>query len=131
MDDRIEREIEEILRRAGDLPGSREPIPFRRRRRRLPSLPPAPEIDPARLFFAAAALLVGGLVASAFWGPAIWIAFAGIVLFIAAFVWSFVRSPGERAPAGRRRVYWRDRYIEYEPTHPSFGTRIRRMFRRR
>lgn len=137
MPDRIQQEIEEILARAGDLPGegppSREPIPFRRRRRpRLPRLPHARvPIEPATLLFAGAGLVLTGLAASAAWAQAIWLSFAGIVLFLGAFVWSFFREPGRGAPAGPRRVYWRDRYIEYEPGRPSLARRIRRWFGRR
>ncbi len=137
MPDRIQQEIEEILARAGDLPGegppSREPIPFRRRRRpRRPRLPHVRvPIEPATLLFAGAGFVLAGLAASVAWGAAIWLSFAGIVLFLGAFVWSFFREPGRRAPAGPRRVYWRDRYIEYEPERPSLARRIRRWFGRR
>lgn len=136
MPDRIQQEIEEILAKAGDLPGGgrspREPIPFRRRRG--PRRPRIPRFrlpfEPATMLFAGAGLLLAGLVGSAFWGPAIWLSFAGIVLFLSAFVWSFFREPGRSSPGGPRRVYWRDRYIEYEPQRPSLARRVRRWFRR-
>lgn len=138
MGDRIQQEIEEILARAGELPGetrgAREPIPFRRRRRaqrpRLPR-PPRVPLEPATLLVVGAVLVIVGLVLSAAWPPAIWLSLAGVVLFLAAFLWSFFRSPDRRAPGGPRRVYWRDRYIEYEPERPSLVRRLRRFFTRR
>lgn len=137
MPDRIQQEIEEILARAGDLPGrgptQQEPIPFRRRRG--PRRPRFPRLrlpfEPATLLFAGAALLLAGFIGSAFWGAAIWISFAGIVLFLGAFIWSFFREPRRPSPGGPKRVYWRDRYIEYEPERPSLARRVRRWFGRR
>lgn len=147
MADRIEREIEEILAKldvgdgADTITGEREPIPLESRRkgrsrlrrqrpRRDWSLP----LNPAALLFAGAGVMIGGLIFASFWEPLIWLSFAGIVLFLAAFVWSFFR----RAPSGsagsngggQRGVYWRDRYIEYEPAQPSARDRVRRFFRR-
>jgi hypothetical protein len=136
MPDRIQQEIEEILARVGDLPGEGsgqgEPIPLRRRRRRRPRWPSFRlPFEPATLLFAGAGLVVGGLAVSAFWSQAIWLSFAGVVVFLGAFIWSFFREPGQRVPGGPRRVYWRDRYIEYEPERPSVARRIRRWLRRR
>ena len=77
--------------------------------------------------------MVAGLILAAFWSPLIWMSFAGVVVFLAAFVMSFFRSPhptsGGSAPRGH---YWRDRYIEYMP--PQSGSpfdRMRRKLRRK
>jgi hypothetical protein len=82
--------------------------------------------------FSGAGLVFGGLILSAFWSPLIWAAFAGVVLFIGAFFWSFRRTnrtaSGEPQPKG---YYWRDRYIEYEPTGSQTGQRIKGWFRRK
>ncbi|MBI2765348.1 MAG: hypothetical protein HYX53_05465 [Chloroflexi bacterium] len=144
MPDRIEREIEEILAKLDEEPpkgSERKPISIiaHKDKRRAPGLPkraPGPplsqRITPTTLLFAGAATVIGGLVLSNFWSPLIWASFAGVVLFLGAFVWSFTRTsrPGGGAAAPRGH-YWRDRYIEYEPSGPSTWDRLRRRFRRR
>ncbi len=54
---------------------------------------------------------------------------AVVVLFLGAFLSSFVRERPAAAPA-QKGVYWRDRYIEYAPPSPGLKGRIRRFFRR-
>jgi hypothetical protein len=151
MADRIEKEIEEILAKldVGDTGDTitgereREPIPLESRRRTRsnkksnPIVRAAgqgglsiPGITPATLLFAGAGVMVGGLILASFWEPLIWLSFAGIILFLAAFGWSFLRKPsaagGTKTPKG---AYWRDRYIEYEPTSKSFFGRVAGVFR--
>lgn len=152
MADRIEKEIEEILAKldvgdSGDtITGERqrEPIPLDTRRRGKSKKKPGPVsraagssslglpgITPATLLFAGAGVMIGGLILSSFWNPFIWLSFAGIVLFLAAFGWSFLRKPGAsggmKAPKG---AYWRDRYIEYEPpSNQGVFSRVAGVFR--
>ncbi len=145
MPDRIDREIEEILARLGEdapKPGD-EPISLaeRRRQRRAPvssrvvaafgfSLRAPSRIS---LLFTGAGVMVVGLILSAFWGPLIWLAFGGVVLFLVAFIWSFVRprSVGVKSAPAAKGAHWRGRYVEYEPPPPGVLARIRRAFRRR
>lgn len=142
MADRIEREIEEILAKLDqDGPAGQEKTPVsilsaksrrktsdggtKRSRRN-----PLEQINPTTFLFLGAALVVGGLIASNFWAPLIWVSFAGVVLFLGAFIGSFFRSErpaGGGQPSG---VYWRDRYIEYESPNPGAWERLKRRFRR-
>jgi hypothetical protein len=142
--DRIEREIEEILSKLdeGKPPeGPRRPIPIQSRRRRGPGAisrlgnkvtsRPA-NLTPATLLFAGAGIMLAGLILSAIWGPFIWAAFGGVLLFMAAFVWSFLRPGGTRGASQPKGYYWRDRYIQYEPENPpGVIGRFKRAFRRR
>jgi hypothetical protein len=137
MADRIEREIEELLAKLDtELPeGGRQPISLEeRRRRRKPrrSLPrlSLPDLDPARLLLAGAGTMIAGLFLSLFWSPLIWVSFAGVVIFIGAFLLSFRSRPvGSIGGSRPRRVYWRDRYIDYGPS--GHTSRFRNPFRRR
>lgn len=139
MADKVEREIEEILARLeNELPpgDERKPVSILSRRRRKPARAPRPSplqtlqrINPPSLMFAGAGMVVGGLVLSNAWGPLIWVSMAGVVLFLGAFLSSFFREK-PAAAASPKGVYWRDRYIEYEPSSPGLMDRIRRLFRR-
>lgn len=152
MADKMQREIEEILakldkeRPGGALPeppvraAERAPIslaqkrrqkhsPVAKARREANSL--AARVTPTNLLFLGAGIMVAGLLISTAWQPAIWASLAGVLLFIAAFLWSFMRAPrsegGMEAPKG---VYWRDRFIEYEPTNSGPWSRLKRKLRR-
>jgi len=152
MPDRIDREIEEILERLGeDAPkrgkappeGGEEPISLEdRRRQRRPRMSSRAGAafgfslsGPSRvsLLFTGAGVMVVGLILSAIWGPLIWLAFGGVVLFLAAFIWSFVRprSVGVKSAPAAKGAHWRGRYVEYEPPPPGVLARIKRAFRRR
>jgi hypothetical protein len=141
MADKFEREIEEILAKldGDEPPAARTPISIKSARRKNPPKSPAraprarstPTITPTTLLFTGAGVMIGGLLLSAFWEPLIWASFGGIILFLAAFIWSFRRSPrggGTSAPQGH---YWRDRYIEYESGGSTVFDRMKRRFRRR
>jgi len=142
--DRIEREIEEILSKLDEgkpSEATRRPIPIQSRRRRGPgpvsrignkvSSRPA-NLTPATLLFAGAGIMLAGLVLSTLWNPFIWAAFAGVLLFLAAFVWSFLRPGGAGRASQPKGYYWRDRYIEYETESPAgVIARFKRAFRRR
>ena len=146
MADKFEREIEEILAKLDDelppsAPGERSPISIAQKRQqkakaeRVRTRRPSPlaGLAPTHLLFSGAGVMFGGLILSNFWGPAIWAAFAGVLLFIGAFFWSFrktTRPAGSSAPQAKG-YYWRDRYIEYEPTGSHTGQRIKGWFRRK
>ena len=148
MPDKMEREIEEILAKLdGDSPrtvpppGDKSPVSILSRRKRQPS--PLKRvsartgglfdsINPTTLLFAGAGTMIAGLILSTVYGPLIWASFAGVMLFIAAFLWSFRRTPrvvrgGSAQPTGH---YWRDRYIEYQPESSGIAGKIKRRFRR-
>lgn len=143
--DRIDREIEEILSRMDE----DEPISLEERRRRsrprrplgaragAALSPPSVPVTPTGLLFTGAGVMLAGIVLARFWDPLIWVAFAGVALFLAAFGWALARPRRMRRAAGAagapsaRGGYWRGRYVEYEPTRPGVLRRIRRAFRRR
>jgi hypothetical protein len=145
MPDRVEREIEEILAKMDDEPGrgrapSKEPIPLRPRNRprttsaRMSSTFGVPRITPATLLFGGAGIMIVGLLGATFADGMIWLSFAGVVLFLAAFVWSLTRRP----IAGRggstttpRGTHWRDRYVEYDAGQPNGIERFKRVFRKK
>ncbi len=154
MVDRIEREIEEILAKLDDGPApssgeGRTPISIQDRRKKAPSGPSGasrartslasslPNINPATLLFTGAGLLIAGLILTVFMSALIWVSFAGIVIFLSAFAWSFIRTPstnsggggagGTPTPSGH---YWRDRYISYESQDKGPLTKIKRRFRK-
>ena len=146
MPDKFEREIEEILAKLdGDGPlrtetGAREPVSITSARRKKPANRPfrvpgrqslSSRITPSMLLFLGAGTMIAGLLLSTVYSPLIWASFAGIVLFLGAFLWSFRRTDRSSGAAPPQGHYWRDRYIEYEPAHPSAFDRLTRRFRRR
>lgn len=144
MPDRIDREIEEILARLGEDAPKRgeDPISLdeRRRKRKAPVSSRAVAAfgfslrgpTPASMLFTGAGVMVVGLILAVFLSPLIWVAFAGVVLFVAAFIWSFMRPRQRRTrePAAKG-AHWRGRYVEYEPAPPGVLARVKRAFRRR
>ena len=145
MPDRIDREIEEILARLGEEPPKpgEEPISLESRRRKRGQSPSSRIASafgfrlsgptPASMLFTGAGVMVAGLILAAIWAALIWLAFIGVVLFLAAFIWSFVRPRRARvaSPPAAKGAHWRGRYVEYEPAPPGVLARIRRAFRRR
>ena len=141
MADRIEREIEEILAKLDQdegLPGgNKKPVSIlsaKTKRQAPPSrgprTSPVARVNPTTFLFAGAGLVIAGLFLSSFWEPLIWASLAGVVVFLGAFASSFFRS-GTPPPGAPRGVYWRDRYIEYEPPRRGGGwRRFARRFRR-
>ena len=139
MADKFEREIEEILAKLDDgTPASSSgnpPISISQKRKqkakaqRVRSSGPSPfaSITPTTLLFAGAGLVFGGLIVSGAWSPAIWVAFAGVVLFIGAFAWSFKKSNRDVTTVNKSRgTYWRDRYIDDTPHEGGIKGRFRR-----
>ncbi|MGK2966874.1 MAG: hypothetical protein ACSLFM_14900 [Tepidiformaceae bacterium] len=144
MADRIEREIEEILERLDDLPDSgRSPIPIASRKRKgtpaqavrpTPATarrPRARRLDPPILMMIGAVVMIGGFILATAFEPLIWLSFAGVLLFIAAFAWALTTTGRPKPTQESRGVYWRDRYIEYDPPSPSVWDRVAGRFRRR
>ena len=138
MADKFEREIEEILAKLDDkLPPpaeERSPISLASRRKgkgKAPRANPPAWLTPTALLFAGAGIMFGGLLLSSFWAPLIWASLSGVVLFVAAFFWSFRRTPRAGRAASPRGAYWRDRYIEYGPQTTTGGSRIKNWFRRK
>lgn len=146
MPDKMEREIEEILAKLdGEAPqgssSEKAPISILSRRKRTPNAVARASrrtgsvldrINPTTLLFTGAGVMVLGLIGSLAYNPLIWASFAGVVIFLAAFLWSFRRTPRPRggvlgsAPSGH---YWRDRYIEYPQSNSGFD-KLRKRFRR-
>ncbi|MGE0600257.1 MAG: hypothetical protein AB7J35_13995 [Dehalococcoidia bacterium] len=139
MADKFEREIEEILAKLDDTAptgsAGNSPISISQKRKqkakaqRVRTSRPNPfaSITPTTLLFTGAGLVFGGLIVSGAWAPAIWIAFAGVVLFIGAFVWSFRKTNRGATPAPRSGgTYWRDRYIDDTPHDGGIKGRFRR-----
>ena len=146
MADKFEREIEEILAKLdGDGPlrtetPEKQPISISSAKRKQKKQsarssrvgrPALPAINPPTLLFAGAGIMVAGLILSNVYGPLIWASFAGVVLFLAAFLWSFRKSNRGATAASPQGHYWRDRYIEYSPSQPSAWNRVTRRFLRR
>ena len=144
MVDRIEQEIEEILAKIDRMPGDEEPgrtpIPITAKRKRRQGKPAgirrsassaSERLSPATLLFTGAGTMIAGLLLANFWPPLIWASFAGVVIFLGAFVWSLVRNPrpARAQPPGGR--FWRDRYIEYQPPTAGPLDRLKRRFRKR
>jgi hypothetical protein len=143
MADKFEREIEEILAKLDDdVPpspsaGGRAPISISEKRtqkaraKRVRTARPNPfaKLTPTHLLFSGAGVMFFGLIVSNFWGPAIWASFAGVVLFIGAFVWSFrkTKTAGGSSSAPRSGgTFWRDRYIDDRPGSGGGKGRFRR-----
>jgi Flp pilus assembly protein TadB len=147
MPDKMEREIEEILAKLdGETPrtaSEKAPISILSRRKRTPnpvvrasqrSSSVIDSINPTTLLFGGAIVMIAGLIGSLAYGPLIWASFAGVVIFLCAFLWSFRRTPRTTASgpmgAAPRGHYWRDRYIEYPLNQTGPLDKLKKRFRR-
>lgn len=157
MADRVEREIEEILARLDkELPAEpvgvapeRKPISIssardvRAQKAKVTASSPARSsrinlpFEPPTLLFAGAGIMIAGLILSTAIASAfIWLSFGGVLLFLAAFGWSFFRTKPENKgndvyySSEPGKVFWRDRYIDARPGGTSTTDKIRRRFRR-
>ncbi|MEO6398683.1 MAG: hypothetical protein ABIP13_09475, partial [Tepidiformaceae bacterium] len=84
------------------------------------------------LLFLGAGLVVAGLLLSNFLAPLIWASFAGVVIFLGAFLLSFRRSPrGAATGSNAAGHYWRGQPISYERAQPTTVGRLKRFFGRR
>ena len=130
-EDRIQREIEDILSRLDDLPEDRI-VPFRRRPFNATAtlgrlLEPLARISVRQVMLAALILIFVGFVGARV-NPVLgrWVLIAGVILFLTSFALSFLhRGPG--APATDRR--WRGRPLDLR--EPGPGDRLRAWFRKR
>lgn len=124
-DDRIKREIEDILSRLDDLPAERKPIPIRRRSsgsagafgRAL--VGPLAHISLRNVMLTALVLVIVG-----FFGMRVsvfgqWLLIAGLLLFFTTFALSFFGR--KSAPQYEKR--WRGQPMDLSPA--SFGDRLR------
>lgn len=117
MSDRIQREVDELLRKLDVLPPKR-PLSWRIKRvlgapfRAIGSLLAGvslPHVSAGHILLAAIIIIVVAYVAGGSGGLWNWIIAAGILLFIAAFVMS-LRRQGPGASGGQK--YWRDRPLD-------------------
>lgn len=131
--DRIQREIEDILSKLDDLPEERKPIKMRRRSRQASkaannALSSLTSISVKHLMVAALALVVIGFITSqAYETFGRWTLIAGIVLFIASIVLSAL-SRGTTSPTSPQyEKRWRGEPLELDD-NPTFGDRVRSWF---
>ncbi len=133
MSERYQKEIEEILRQAGELAPTAEPAPKQIGFRRLAWLQlkqsmggSALSFSPGRVMLAAVLLLLSALVLNAMLpGITAPLAWAGLILFIVGYGLFFVRPMN--LPKTEKR--WRGEVIEGDA--PSLWTRIRKKMRSR
>ncbi len=128
--DKIQREIEDILSRLDDLPAEREPIPMRRRSRQASSfvggvLAPLAGLSIRNVMIASLALiLIGFFAGNAYPDFGRWTLIAGVLLFITAIVLSAFNRGGPAAPASGK--IWRGQPMNLEG--PTLGDRLRAWF---
>ena len=135
-DDRIKREIEDILSRLDDLPGERKPIPFRKRSSPQPGslarglIEPLTRISMRHVMLTALVLLIVGFFSQGAWEFGRWMLIGGLVLFISCFVISFFnrRAPA-RSPRSEKR--WRGQPMDLDPPNPTLSQRLRAWLGRR
>ena len=143
MADRIEREINEILAKLDELPPEpapmeRAPISIAEHRERKSATDARsrlalklPRVNSTMALLTGAGAVIGGLLLSNLWSPLLWVAFAGVVIFLSGFVAALVQTPrpGKQAPPGGH--FWRDRYIQYsQPASTGTWERLKRRLRR-
>lgn len=126
--DRLERDVEEVLANIEDFDWrrrqSRRQGPIRIAVQRFASaiVNRATSLTANHLLILGALLLIVGLI---FRGGGIWLAIAGIVVFVIGLFWT---SRGGNSKGGQPKGgYWRDRYISYEQQSHN---PLRRFFRR-
>jgi hypothetical protein len=136
-DDKIQREIEDILSKLDDLPAERKPIPMRRRQRQAASfidglLAPLAAITVKHVMIVSLALIVIGFVTGRAYGAfGQWMLIAGVVLFIVGIIYSAMTRGGP-APGPKIEKRWRGQPMDLDSdTNPSFGDRFRSWFNRR
>ena len=130
--DKIQREIEDILSRLDDLPAERKPIPMRRRQRQAASfvdrlLAPLAGLSVRHVMIAALALIVVGFITGrAYPDFGHWTLIAGVLLFITAIVLSAFNRGGTASPAPHIEKRWRGQPMDLEG--PTLGERLRAWF---
>ncbi len=126
--DRLERDVEEVLSNIEDFDWRRRqssrPGPIRLAAQRFAGglVKRVTALTPNHLLILGAIMLIVGLILR---GGGLWIAVAGIVIFLIGLFWT---SRGGNPQANQPRGgYWRDRYISYEQPQQN---PLRRFFRR-
>jgi hypothetical protein len=128
-DDKIQREIEDILSRLDDLPAERKPTPMRRRSRQAHSFvdglfAPLASISIRHVMLAALALIVVGFFTrNAYPAFGHWTLIGGVLLFFTAIVLSMFNRGGS-APAIDKR--WRGQPMDL--SGPTIGERLRAWY---
>lgn len=143
MADRIEREINEILAKLDELPiepapSERAPISIAEHRdrkstakRRTGLSLKLPRLNSTVALLAGAGAVIGGLLLSNLWSPLLWVAFAGVLIFLSGFVAALVQTPRPGKQAAPGGHFWRDRYIQYsKPQSAGAWGRLKRRLRR-
>ena len=129
--DRLERDVEEVLSNIEDFDWRRrqvrQPGPLRRSLNRFGAgfVRRATALTANHLLLLGASLLIIGLILR---GGGLWLAVAGIVVFLIGLFWrSRGGSSSSRPAPGAQGGFWRDRYITYDQPadHP-----LKRFFRR-
>ena len=128
-DDRIKREIEDLLNRLDDfVPDERAPVPIRRRSPRTVAafarglIEPLTRVSLRHVMLAALVLVIVGFVGMRVY-PVVgrWMLIGGLILFLTSFVLSLFGRSGAPPPRSEKR--WRGRPMDLDP--PSFSQRLR------
>jgi hypothetical protein len=134
-EDRIEREIEEILNKLDHFPEESKTDRLRRRSSDAAASFLRPFIEPLTRISLRHVMLAGiVMVVIAFFarglGPLMnWVLIAGLLLFLSAFALSFFNGGATKPPRIEKR--WRGRPMDLEEPHPpSLGERFRAWLRR-
>ena len=135
MADRLEREIDEILRKADSLPEARKrlrPGRWTRFKRgigaRLTGLSRSlAKLSLGHVMIAGFVLIVVGVIADGAFGT--WALVGGLVLLLTAFVVSLSRGRRPTTPNRQQEVRWRGRVIQMD--EPTLGDRVRGLWRRK
>jgi hypothetical protein len=129
-DDRIQREIEDILNRIDDfVPEENKVRRFRRRSSTSKAMrnitEPLSRISLRHVLLAGLALVVIGFFAGRAHPIGTWMLIAGVILFLTSFALSFfTRNTPSAPPAAEKR--WRGRPLELD--EPTFSDRLRAWF---
>jgi len=136
-DDKIKREIEDILNRLDDLPAERKPIPIRKRSSGSPGslarglIEPLTRISVRHVMLTALALVIVGFFIRGATDAGRWLLIAGLVLFISSFVISFFGRRAGPATSPRYQKRWRGQPMDLDPPTPTLSQRLRAWFGRR
>jgi hypothetical protein len=133
MPDRLEREIDEILRKVDSLPEARKrlrPGPWQRFKTSLAGFAHSlsrslTRLSVGHLMIVGFGLMVAALIVGGSFGT--WGMIAGLVVLLTGFAISISR--GRRPTTRSEPMRWRGRVIEMD--EPSLGERVRGLWRRK
>lgn len=131
MSDKLERDVEEVLKGIEDFDWrrrERRPGPLRRAARRFGHKlsERLAAFSSGHLMLVSSLFVIAGFILRVS-GPGKWAVIIGVILFLIGLVWT-LRSGGGQAAGGPRGGYWRDRYVSYDPPPRN---PLSRWFRRR